>query len=138
MGGAYSKAPGHHQLHLVTTRDTCTSPLQACQSSARIQKGRVQATLDQPAVGSPCTTLTRSLGVCQARGPKGIQGFLFFLKILFIVFREVWGEREGKKYQCVVASHMSPYWGPGPQSRHVPQLGIKLATLWFTDQYSIH
>ena len=29
-------------------------------------------------------------------------------------------EREGETYQCVVASHMTPYWGPGPQPRHVP------------------
>ena len=25
-----------------------------------------------------------------------------------------------------------PSWGPGLQLRHVPQLGIKLVTLWFT------
>ena len=24
-----------------------------------------------------------------------------------------------------------PHWGPGPQPRHVPWLGIELATLWF-------
>ena len=28
-------------------------------------------------------------------------------------------EREGEKYR-VVASHVPPYWGPGPQPRHVP------------------
>ena len=31
-----------------------------------------------------------------------------------------------------------PYWGPGPQPRHVPWLGIKPATLWFTVCHSIH
>ena len=31
-----------------------------------------------------------------------------------------------------------PNWGPGPQPRHVPWLGIKPATLWFTGQCSIH
>ena len=25
----------------------------------------------------------------------------------------------------------TPYWGPGLQPRHVPQLGIKPVTLWF-------
>ena len=44
----------------------------------------------------------------------------FFLKILF--FREGKGEREreGEKHQCVVASHIPPHWGPGPQPRHAP------------------
>ena len=32
----------------------------------------------------------------------------------------------------------TPTWGPGPQPRHVPWLGIELATLWFTDRHSIH
>ena len=31
-----------------------------------------------------------------------------------------------------------PYWGPGPQPRHVPWLGIKSETLWFAGQHSIH
>ena len=35
--------------------------------------------------------------------------FMVFLKILFIFRgRESEGEREGEKYQCVVASHMPP------------------------------
>ena len=25
-----------------------------------------------------------------------------------------------------------PHWGPGPQPRHVPRVGIELETLWFT------
>ena len=32
----------------------------------------------------------------------------------------------------------TPYWIPGPQPRHVPWLGIKLATLRFSGQHSIH
>ena len=31
-----------------------------------------------------------------------------------------------------------PYWGPGSQPRHVPRLGIGLATLWFAGWYSTH
>ena len=38
---------------------------------------------------------------------------------------------------CGCRSH-TPYWGPGPQPRHVPWLEIKLATLWFAGQSSIH
>ena len=45
---------------------------------------------------------------------------------------------EGQKYQCVVASSMPPYWGPSPQPRHVPWLGIKLVILWFSVQHFIH
>ena len=33
---------------------------------------------------------------------------------------------------------MCPNWGPGPQPRHVPWLGIQPANLWFTGQHSIH
>ena len=61
--------------------------------------------------------------------------YLFLKKILE---RGRDGEREGEKHQRVVASHMPPYLGPGPQPRHVPQLGIELATLWFAGQHSIH
>ena len=32
----------------------------------------------------------------------------------------------------------TPYWGPGPQPRHVPWLGIELATLWLTGPCLIH
>ena len=31
-----------------------------------------------------------------------------------------------------------PTWGPGPQPRHVPWLGIEPATLWFAGWHSIH
>ena len=32
----------------------------------------------------------------------------------------------------------APSQGPGPQPRHVPQVGIEPATLWFEGQYSIY
>ena len=38
---------------------------------------------------------------------------------------------------CGCLSHI-PYWGPGPQPRHLPWLGIELATLWFTGRHLIH
>ena len=64
-------------------------------------------------------------------------------KILFIYLcleRGREGDRGEEKYQRVVASHTPPSQGPGPgpQPRHVPLLGIELATLWFTGQHSIH
>ena len=38
---------------------------------------------------------------------------------------------------CDCHSH-APYWGPGPQPRHVPWLGIKPVTFWFAGRHSIH
>ena len=32
----------------------------------------------------------------------------------------------------------TPYWGSGPQPRHVSWLGIEAATLWFPGRHSIH
>ena len=48
--------------------------------------------------------------------------FFFFLEIFIYLFLERGseGEREGEKRQCVLASHAPPYWGPGPQPKHVP------------------
>ena len=63
-----------------------------------------------------------------------------FLKILFIYFqREGKGKRKrGRETSmCGCLSH-TPYWGPGPQYRHVPSLGMEPATLWFAGQHSIH
>ena len=61
-----------------------------------------------------------------------ITNALFFKKDLIdrLIDWEKEGEREGDKYKLVAPLH-TPYWGPGPQPRHVPWLGIKLATLWF-------
>ena len=42
-------------------------------------------------------------------------------------------EEEGEKHQCVV--ECAPYGGPGLQSRHLRQLGIKL---WFVRGHSVH
>ena len=65
--------------------------------------------------------------------------FGFFLKKILLIFRERGRdeEREGEKYYHVVAS-CAPYWGLGPQPRHVPSLGIKLVILWFAGWHLIH
>ena len=60
-------------------------------------------------------------------------------RFYWFIFRERGreGERKGEKHQCVVAS-CPPYWGSGLQPKHVPWLGIKPVTLWFSGQHSIH
>ena len=66
--------------------------------------------------------------------------FLFYKRFIYLFFIEKGRERErvGEKHQCVVASHVPLHWGPGLQPRHVPWLGIKPVTLWFTGRHSIH
>ena len=60
---------------------------------------------------------------------------MFFLKFyLFTDFLRVGkGGRETAREtsMCTCLSH-GPHWGPGPQPRHVPWLGIELETLCFT------
>ena len=47
------------------------------------------------------------------------------------------GERETETLMCGCLLH-THHWVPGPQSRYVPWVGIKPATLWFTGWHSIH
>ena len=63
----------------------------------------------------------------------------FFIKNLFIYFLER-GEGREKARTTSVPGCLSyaPYWGPGPQPRHVPWLGIEPATLCFAGRHSIH
>ena len=65
---------------------------------------------------------------------------LFFLKIFIYLFVERGEGREKERERNIsVWLHLhAPYWGPGPQPKHVPWLGIEPATLWFTGQHSIH
>ena len=67
-----------------------------------------------------------------------IQDFLFFKYYLFVFRERKGGKKRGKETSmCCCLSHAS-HWGPGLQPRHVPWLGIELATLWFTGRHSIH
>ena len=66
----------------------------------------------------------------------------FFLRFYLFTFRKRGrkGEREGEQHRCInwlPLSH-APNWGPGPQPRHMPWLGIELATFQFAGQHSIH
>ena len=65
---------------------------------------------------------------------------IIFIFLRFCLFLERWteGGRDGGRETSMCGCHShSPHWGPGPQPRHVPWLGIEPATLYFT-HYSIH
>ena len=55
---------------------------------------------------------------------------------LFLHRREGW-EKERERNINVWLPLTWPHWGPGLQPRHVPCLGIKAETLWFTGRCSI-
>ena len=63
-----------------------------------------------------------------------------FLETGFMVWREgkVREKEKERNISVWLPLMCAPYWGPGPQPRHVPWLGIEPATLWFSGQHSIH
>ena len=66
--------------------------------------------------------------------------FIFMiLLLLFIYLRERKGERKrGREILICVCFSCTLYWGPGPQPRHVPWLGIEPARADFTSWLLIH
>ena len=63
---------------------------------------------------------------------------LFKKYFIYLFLEREEGRKTGREISlCGCLSH-APYWRPGQQPRHVPWLGIKPATLWFTGQHSIH
>ena len=58
--------------------------------------------------------------------------FFYFLKDFIYFQRGEWREKERERElsMCGCLS-CGPHWGPGPQPRHVPCLGIQPASLWF-------
>ena len=62
--------------------------------------------------------------------------WIFFFKD-FIYFLERRGERKRETSMCGCLSR-APHWGPGPQPRHMPWLGIEPATPWFTGRHWFH
>ena len=63
--------------------------------------------------------------------------FIYFFKTSFLD-RGQGREKERKRNRMCGCLSRVPYWEPGLQPRHVPWLGIKLASLWFAGQCSIH
>ena len=65
---------------------------------------------------------------------------LFFSSYFIYLFLETGEgkEKERERNFNVWLPLMCPHWGPGLQPRHVPWLGIKLVTLWFTSWHSIY
>ena len=72
--------------------------------------------------------------------------YIFFSSIFYLfIFRErsKEGERGRETLMCERYIELLPLshttnWEPGPQPRHVPWLGMELATFWFTGRHSIH
>ena len=55
------------------------------------------------------------------------------------IFREGKGGRKrGTEISMCSCLSCGPHWGPGPQPRHMPWLGIEPVTLWFAGWHSIH
>ena len=55
----------------------------------------------------------------------------FFKRFYLLLERGRERERGRETAMCGCLSG-APYWGPGPQTRHMPWLGIEPVTLWFT------
>ena len=57
-----------------------------------------------------------------------------FFKDFIYSFLDRGEEKEKEREEISVYGCLSSilFWGPGPQPRHVPWLGIELVTLWFT------
>ena len=92
-----------------------------------------------------CPKASRDWKFCRSHEWPGIQFYTRIFKKDFIYLftfreRERKGEREGKKHECVAVSLAPPTGNPSHtrQPRHVPWLGIQLATFWFTGRHSIH
>ena len=63
----------------------------------------------------------------------------FFKKRCYLFLdREKGGRKRGRESSMGACFLCAPYWWPGSQLRHVPLMGIELATLWFSGWCSIH
>ena len=62
----------------------------------------------------------------------------FFEDFIYLFWERREGRKKGRETSMCGCFWCTPYWGPDPQPRHVPWLGIEPVTLWFTGQTSIH
>ena len=63
-------------------------------------------------------------------------GFFFLIIYLFLDRGE--GRKRGRETSMCGCLSRAPYWGPGPQPRHVPRLGIEPTIPWFAGQCSVY
>ena len=66
---------------------------------------------------------------------------IFLKDFIYLFLERGEGKEKGRDASmcgCRGCLLSAPYWGPGLQLRHVPWLGIKLVTFWFTGWHSIH
>ena len=81
--------------------------------------------------------LSKDVALSKGKLP-GFYTFLFKDFIYLFLERGKGGRNRGRETSmCGCFSH-TLNWGPGPQPRHVPWLGIEPATLWFAGRHSIH
>ena len=72
------------------------------------------------------------------RTPGFVAGVWSEVFFFFFFLREGKGRRKrGRETSMCGWLLYTPYWGPSPQPRHVPWLGIELVTLWFAGRHSI-
>ena len=62
--------------------------------------------------------------------------FLFFFRKILFLERE--GKERGRETSTCGCLLSALHWGPGPQPRPVPCLGIQPTTLWFAGWCSVH
>ena len=69
---------------------------------------------------------------------------IFFFNWLFIFLRFIFRDGKGEKHPClryttlINCLSLTPNWGTGPITLHVPWLGIEPVTFWFSGQHSVH
>ena len=67
------------------------------------------------------------------------ENLFYFILRFYLFLEEAKGRRKRRRETSVCACLLrAPYQGPGLQPRHVPWLGIELATLWFAGWHSVY
>ena len=65
---------------------------------------------------------------CTVSSHKGKQYFYFFKDFIYLFLAGKGGRKRGRETSVCGCLSRAPSWGPDPQPRHVPWLGIELAT----------
>ena len=64
--------------------------------------------------------------------------FSFFKDFIYLLLEGKGRRKRGRETSMCGCLSCTPFWGSGPQTRHVSWLGIELATLWFASPHTIH